>query len=74
MYLAIPDSELAVVPGTSHFFLQEKPEASNAIIRSFLVDDPVTTIAPVRRTPAERRPSPSPDRRRGRSSGPRHAR
>jgi len=53
MYLAIPDSELAVVPGTSHFFLQEKPEASNAIIRSFLADDPVTTIAPVRRTPAE---------------------
>ena len=53
MYLAIPDSELAVVPGTSHFFLQEKPEASNAIIRSFLADDPVPTVAPVRRTPSE---------------------
>jgi pimeloyl-ACP methyl ester carboxylesterase len=51
MYLAIPDSELAVVPGTSHFFLQEKPEASSAIIRSFLADDPVPTVAPLRRAP-----------------------
>lgn len=52
MYQAIPDSELAIVPGTSHFFLQEKPAASNAIIRSFLADDPVPTVAPVRRAPA----------------------
>ena len=52
MYLAIPDSELSVVPGTSHFFLQEKPEPSTAIIRSFLVDDPVSTVAPLRRAPA----------------------
>jgi pimeloyl-ACP methyl ester carboxylesterase len=51
MYLAIPDSELAVVPGTSHFFLQEKPDLGNAIIRSFLADDPVPTVAPVRRAP-----------------------
>ena len=52
LYLAIPDSELAVVPGTSHFFLQEKPEAANAIIRSFLLDDPVPTVAPLRRAAA----------------------
>jgi len=52
MYRAIPESELAVVPGTSHFFLQEKPALSAAIIRSFLVDDPVPTVAPVRRAPA----------------------
>ena len=52
MYLAIPDSELAIVPGTSHFFLQEKPDAANAIIRSFLADDPVPTVAPIRRAPA----------------------
>ena len=51
MYLAIAGSELAVVPGTSHFFLQEKPELSNAIIGSFLGDDPVATVAPVRRAP-----------------------
>ncbi len=52
MYDAIPDSELAIVPGTSHFFLQEKPALSAEIIRSFLADDPVPTVAPVRRAPA----------------------
>jgi pimeloyl-ACP methyl ester carboxylesterase len=52
MYLAIAHSELAVVPGTSHFFLQEKPELSTEIIRSFLADDPVPTVAPMRRAPA----------------------
>ncbi len=52
MYLAIPDSELSIVPGTSHFFLQEKPEAANAILRSFLLDDPVPTVAPLRRAPS----------------------
>lgn len=52
MYLAIPDSELSIVPGTSHFFLQEKPEAANAILRSFLLDDPVPTVAPLRRARA----------------------
>lgn len=57
MYLAIPDSELAVVPGTSHFFLQEKPEAANAIIRSFLLDDPVSTVAPLRRAAGAAPPS-----------------
>jgi pimeloyl-ACP methyl ester carboxylesterase len=52
MYRAIPNSELAVVPGTSHFFLQEKPEASNAILLDFLTRDPVPTVAPIRRAPA----------------------
>ena len=51
LFEALPDAELAVVPGTSHFFLQEKPAAANAIIRSFLLDDPVPTVAPVRRAP-----------------------
>src|SRR5215467_2167852 len=32
LYRAIPDSELSVVPGTSHFLLQEKPAACNAIV------------------------------------------
>jgi pimeloyl-ACP methyl ester carboxylesterase len=52
MYDAIPESELAIVPGTSHFFLQEKPALSAEIIRSFLADDPVPTVAPIRRAPA----------------------
>lgn len=49
MYEGIPDSELAVVPGTSHFLLQEKPELCNTIIVDFLVREPVATIAPIRR-------------------------
>lgn len=51
-YRALPNSELAVVPGTAHFLLQEKPEVCNAIILDFLVNDPVPTVAPIRRAPA----------------------
>jgi pimeloyl-ACP methyl ester carboxylesterase len=53
MYRAIPDAELAIVPGTSHFLLQEKPELVNAILLDFLVNDPVPTVAPVRRAPMQ---------------------
>ena len=49
MYRAIPNSELAVVPGTSHFLLQEKPALVNAFLLDFLTNDPVPTVAPVRR-------------------------
>jgi pimeloyl-ACP methyl ester carboxylesterase len=49
MYRAVPDAELAVVPGTSHGLLVEKPELCNAIIISFLAEDPVATLAPIRR-------------------------
>ena len=52
-YRAIPDSELAIVPGTSHFLLQEKPALCNAIILDFLLNDPVPTVAPIRRAPAQ---------------------
>ena len=52
MYRAIPNSELAVVPGTSHFLLQEKPSACNTIIVDFLTNDPAPTVAPVRRAAA----------------------
>jgi pimeloyl-ACP methyl ester carboxylesterase len=49
MYRGIPDAELAVVPGTSHGLLHEKPALCNRIIVDFLTTDPVPTIAPVRR-------------------------
>ena len=49
MYRGLPDAELAVVPGTSHGLLHEKPELCNAIIVDFLTHDPVPTLAPVRR-------------------------
>jgi pimeloyl-ACP methyl ester carboxylesterase len=48
-YRTIPDAELAVVPGTSHGLLHEKPELCNTILLEFLAEDPVPTFAPVRR-------------------------
>jgi pimeloyl-ACP methyl ester carboxylesterase len=48
-YRAIPDAELAVVPGTSHGLLHEKPSLCNTILTDFLATDPVPTLAPVRR-------------------------
>ena len=52
LYRAIPDAELSIVPGTSHFLLQEKPEACNTVISDFLSRDPVSIVAPIRRAPA----------------------
>lgn len=51
-YQALPNGELAVVPGTSHFLLQEKAALCNAIILDFLTNEPVKTVAPVRRAEA----------------------
>jgi pimeloyl-ACP methyl ester carboxylesterase len=55
-YRALPNGELAVVPGTSHFLLQEKPGLCNAIILDFLTNEPVPTVAPIHR--ASRAASP----------------
>jgi pimeloyl-ACP methyl ester carboxylesterase len=49
MYRALPEGELAVVPGTSHGLVHEKPQLCNRLILDFLTTDPVETIAPVRR-------------------------
>lgn len=49
MYRSLPTAELAVIPGTSHGLLHEKPGLCNAIIVEFLRSDPIPTIAPVRR-------------------------
>lgn len=49
LYEGIPDSELAIVPGTSHYLLQEKPALCNELIVRFLIEDPIDTVAPVRR-------------------------
>jgi pimeloyl-ACP methyl ester carboxylesterase len=51
MYDALPNAELAVVPGTSHFLTQEKPDLVNQIVLDFLTKDPVPTIAAIRRAP-----------------------
>jgi pimeloyl-ACP methyl ester carboxylesterase len=52
MYDALPDAELAIVPGTSHFLTQEKPHLVNALVLDFLTNDPVPTVAAIRRAPA----------------------
>lgn len=49
MYRSLPDAELAVVPGTSHGLLVEKPDLCNLLITDFLTKDPVPTFAPIRR-------------------------
>lgn len=50
-YRGIPNAELMVVPGTSHGLLVEKPDLCNEVILQFLIDDPVSTMAPIRRAP-----------------------
>ncbi len=49
---ALPGAELAIVPGTSHFLTQEKPHLVNAILLDFLTNEPVATVAPIRRAAA----------------------
>ena len=51
MYDALPNAELAIVPGTSHFLTQEKPHLVNAIVLDFLTNEPVPTVAAIRRAP-----------------------
>jgi pimeloyl-ACP methyl ester carboxylesterase len=51
MYEALPNAELAVVPGTSHFLMQEKADLVNKIVLDFLTQEPVPTIAAIRRAP-----------------------
>jgi len=49
MYEALPSAELAIVPGTSHFLTQEKPDLVNEIVVEFLTVDPVPTVAGILR-------------------------
>jgi len=49
LYNGIPGAELAVVPGTSHFLLQEKPALCNMIMMDFLTGEPVPGVAPAHR-------------------------
>ena len=49
MYRTCPTPSFAVVPGTSHGLLVQKPALCNLIITEFLTTDPVETFAPIRR-------------------------
>ncbi|WP_433356029.1 alpha/beta fold hydrolase [Microtetraspora malaysiensis] len=49
LYRAIPDAELAVVPGASHVLLHEKPTLCARLVGDFLTLPPSPTYLPVRR-------------------------
>jgi pimeloyl-ACP methyl ester carboxylesterase len=49
LYRGIPGAELAVVPGTSHVLILEKPELVARLVLDFLTTDPVPTRVPIRR-------------------------
>lgn len=53
LFRAIPNAELAIVPGTSHFLAMEKPEIVNRLILDFIEKDPPATMMPVRRAGAD---------------------
>ena len=53
LYRALPNSELAIIPGTSHGLLVEKPELCNSLILDFLCNEPVQTFAPIRRASSD---------------------
>lgn len=54
LYRAIPDAQLAIVPGSSHAVLKERTKECIRLIRHFLQSDlPVETFMPVRRATSE---------------------
>ena len=52
LFGSIPNAELAIVPGTSHFLMMEKPDLVNRLILDFLETDPPPTMMPIRRADA----------------------
>jgi pimeloyl-ACP methyl ester carboxylesterase len=49
LYRAVLGAELAVVPGTSHAVMLEKPALLNMLVLDFLDNEPVPTMLPLRR-------------------------
>ncbi|MEV0247809.1 alpha/beta hydrolase [Nocardia sp. NPDC050712] len=49
LYRAIPNSELSIVPGTSHLLVVEKPAEVYRRVGDFLTSDPPQTMQPIRR-------------------------
>jgi pimeloyl-ACP methyl ester carboxylesterase len=49
MFRAIPDAELAIIPGTSHALIIEKPALCNQVMIDFLTTGPVPTFMPISR-------------------------
>jgi pimeloyl-ACP methyl ester carboxylesterase len=49
LYDALPNSQLAVIPGASHAVAMEKPELVNRLVLDFLENEPAPTMIPIRR-------------------------
>lgn len=49
LYRSLRDAQLAVVPGTSHLLLHEKPALCVRLVSDFLTADAAPTLMPVRR-------------------------
>jgi pimeloyl-ACP methyl ester carboxylesterase len=59
LYRNLRDSQLAIVPGTSHLLLHEKPELCTRLITDFLTADPAPTWMPIRRATSPSGPTAS---------------
>jgi pimeloyl-ACP methyl ester carboxylesterase len=51
LYRALPEAQLAVVPGTSHLLLHERPRLCASLVTEFLTTDPAP-LMPLTRAPA----------------------
>jgi pimeloyl-ACP methyl ester carboxylesterase len=50
LYEALPEGQLAIVPGTSHVLTLEKPDLVNRLLLEFLAETgPPATMVPIRR-------------------------
>jgi pimeloyl-ACP methyl ester carboxylesterase len=58
LYRTLPNAELAIIPGTSHGLLVEKPDLCNKVVLDFLCHEPVQTFAPIRRASSQSQETP----------------
>jgi len=49
LYRGLPDAQLAIIPGTSHLLLHEKPQLCTGLVTDFLTAGPTPTRMPIRR-------------------------
>jgi pimeloyl-ACP methyl ester carboxylesterase len=49
LYRGMRDAQLAIIPGTSHLLLHEKPQLCIRLVTDFLIAEPTPTLMPIRR-------------------------
>jgi pimeloyl-ACP methyl ester carboxylesterase len=47
LYQGLRDAQLAIIPGTSHLLLHEKPRLCTGLVADFLTADPTPTLMPI---------------------------